>query len=63
VAESIRSAGGECTPIACHAGKEDQIQALVGQTVDRYGQVDILVNNAATNPYFGPMLDIDWGAW
>ena len=31
--------------------------------VERFGQVDILVNNAATNPYFGPMLGVEWAAW
>jgi NAD(P)-dependent dehydrogenase (short-subunit alcohol dehydrogenase family) len=63
VADQIVAAGGDAAPIACHAGKEDELQRLVEQTVSRYGQVDILVNNAAANPYFGPMLDIDQGAW
>lgn len=63
VAERIQSAGGDCTPIVCHAGKEEQIQELVTATVAKYGKVDILVNNAAANPYFGPMLNCDWGAW
>jgi len=63
VANSIRAGGGEATPIVCHAGREDQIDALVAQTVERYGKADILVNNAATNPYFGPLMNVDWGAW
>jgi NAD(P)-dependent dehydrogenase (short-subunit alcohol dehydrogenase family) len=63
VAEAIKADGGEATPLVCHAGKEEQIEALVQDTVARYGKVDILVNNAATNPYFGPMMNIDWGAW
>lgn len=63
VAESIKAGGGEATPIACHAGREEQIAALVEQTVAAYGQVDVLVNNAAANPYFGPMMNVDWGAW
>ncbi len=49
--------------IAAHTGHEDECVALVKQAVDRFGQVDVLVNNAATNPYFGPMLDSDMGAW
>lgn len=63
VADGIRKAGGTALPLACHTGKEDQVQNLLDKTVAEYGQVDVLVNNAATNPYFGPMLDVDWGAW
>jgi NAD(P)-dependent dehydrogenase (short-subunit alcohol dehydrogenase family) len=63
VADKIRAAGGDATPMACHGGKEEQIDQLVKDTVARYGKVDILVNNAATNPYFGPMMGIDFGAW
>jgi NAD(P)-dependent dehydrogenase (short-subunit alcohol dehydrogenase family) len=54
VAAKITEAGGEALPIACHAGKSDQIAALFDQVKEKYGRVDILVNNAATNPYFGP---------
>jgi NAD(P)-dependent dehydrogenase (short-subunit alcohol dehydrogenase family) len=63
VANAIKAEGGEVTPIVCHAGKEEQIEAMVQETIARYGKVDVLVNNAATNPYFGPMMNIDWGAW
>lgn len=63
VAEKIKSAGGQATPVVCHAGKEDQIDALVASAIAQYGKVDILVNNAAANPYFGPMMNVDWGAW
>lgn len=63
VADKIKNAGGEATPIVCHAGKENQIDALVEAAISRYGKVDILVNNAAANPYFGPMMGVDWGAW
>ncbi|MBM4363986.1 MAG: glucose 1-dehydrogenase [Deltaproteobacteria bacterium] len=62
-AARIREAGHEATAITCHAGREEQLDALVGAAVDRYGKVDVLVNNAATNPYFGPMMGVDWGAW
>lgn len=63
VADEIEAAGGEALPFAAHMGKEEQIQALIAATVERFGKVDVLVNNAATNPYFGPMLNIEWGAW
>ncbi len=49
--------------VATHTGHEDQCVALVRAAVERFGQVDVLVNNAGTNPYFGPMIDTDGGAW
>ncbi len=63
VAESIRDAGGECIAVACHTGQEDAIDALVAAAVREFGPVDILVNNAATNPYFGPLMNIEDRAW
>ncbi|MDD9946038.1 MAG: glucose 1-dehydrogenase [Myxococcales bacterium] len=63
VAQSICDAGGDATAITCHAGRQEEIEALVAQTVERYGKVDILVNNAATNPYFGPLMKIEMPAW
>lgn len=63
VAKAIEAEGGEALPIACHTGKEEQVEALVDAAVARFGKVDVLVNNAATNPYFGPMMNVDWGAW
>ncbi len=44
-----------------NAGEPDQADACVKATADRFGSIDILVNNAATNPYFGPMMEIDTG--
>ncbi|RYE85531.1 MAG: glucose 1-dehydrogenase, partial [Myxococcales bacterium] len=63
VAEQVTAAGGEALAVACHTGKTDQIEALMAAAIERFGQVDVLVNNAATNPYFGPMLDVDDGAY
>lgn len=63
VAEEINGRGGEAIPLACHTGQPEQVEKLVADTVARFGKVDILVNNAATNPHFGPMLSIDWPAW
>lgn len=62
VAGAIAEAGGEAAAIACHTGKPDEIAALFAAATERYGRVDALVNNAATNPYFGPMVDIADGA-
>jgi NAD(P)-dependent dehydrogenase (short-subunit alcohol dehydrogenase family) len=50
-------------PVAAHTGKEADCNQLVLAAVERFGKVDVLVNNAATNPYFGPLLGIDEGAW
>ncbi len=51
------SLGGEVAAIACHTGKESDVAALFEQAIARFGRVDGVVNNAATNPYFGPLVD------
>jgi len=60
VADSI---GDSAFAVAAHTGKEDDCVALVDAAVKKFGRVDILVNNAATNPHFGPLVDVDEGAW
>lgn len=60
-AERLRKDGVTVEPFACHTGKTDQIDALVKAVVARFGRIDVLVNNAATNPHFGPMLTADDG--
>jgi len=50
---------GETLCLAAHAGHPEEIERCVATTVDRFGRLDILVNNAATNPYMGPTIDID----
>jgi NAD(P)-dependent dehydrogenase (short-subunit alcohol dehydrogenase family) len=49
--------------VAAHTGKEEDCVRLVKETKERFGKVDVLVNNAATNPYFGSFLDVDMSAW
>ncbi len=63
VADKIKKNGGKAEAIACHMGHLDQIEALFKEVRDRFGRLDILVNNAATNPYFGDMLGVDEGVW
>jgi NAD(P)-dependent dehydrogenase (short-subunit alcohol dehydrogenase family) len=58
VAEGIRQRGGEAVATACHIGRKEELQALVDSTVARWGRIDILVCNAAVNPYFGPSVDM-----
>lgn len=48
--------------VACHTGKAEEVDALIAKAVDKFGRVDGVVNNAATNPYFGPLIDIPDGA-
>ena len=43
--------------VACHTGKAADVDALFAKAIERFGRVDGLVNNAATNPYFGPLID------
>jgi NAD(P)-dependent dehydrogenase (short-subunit alcohol dehydrogenase family) len=52
---------GEVATFAANAGEPDQAEACVAATIERFGALDILVNNAATNPYMGPSIDIDLG--
>ena len=49
--------------IAAHAGRPEALQELVDGVIARYGRIDILLNNAGTNPYFGPLIDCDLTAW
>lgn len=63
VAREIREQGGKAHAMACHIGEVEQIGALFAQIKERFGRLDILVNNAAANPYFGHVLDTDLGAF
>jgi len=63
VADAIRADGGSAEAIACHIGEMEQISAAFADIEAKHGKLDILVNNAATNPYFGHILDTDIGAF
>ena len=63
VKEKIEQKGGQAEAIACHTGHLNQIKDLFEQIKTTYGRLDILINNAATNPYFGNMLDADEAVW
>lgn len=58
VAQAIRDEGGEAVAIPAHAGDAAQLQHLVEETQRQFGPVDILVCNAAANPYYGPLAEI-----
>lgn len=63
VADKINEAGGKAHAMACHIGEMDQITETFAKIKDQFGRLDILVNNAATNPYFGHVLETDLGAF
>ena len=58
VTQEIRDSGGEATAIPCNISHKDQLDFLVAETRKAYGQIDILVCNAAVNPHFGSTLEI-----
>ena len=63
VAAQIKAAGGEALAVAAHTGDDAAVQALVERAVNTFGGVDILVNNAATNPHFGPLMTAEMSHW
>ena len=63
VAAAINAAGGKATAVACHIGDMGALTSLFDTVQKTHGRVDVLVNNAATNPYYGHVLDTDLGAF
>src|SRR5664279_901836 len=49
--------GPAAIAVACHTGKAAEVDAMFAKAIETFGRVDGVVNNAATNPYFGPMID------
>ena len=63
VAEKIRETGGDVLAVAAHTGDMAAITAVVEKTAATFGGIDVVVNNAATNPHFGPILTAEDGHW
>ena len=63
VVDDIVAAGGSAAALACHIGELDQIEALFAKVREKHGRLDVLVNNAAANPYFGSILKTDPAAF
>jgi NAD(P)-dependent dehydrogenase (short-subunit alcohol dehydrogenase family) len=63
VAEEIKGLGRESLAIAAHVGRLDEINNLVNQVRAKFNRIDILVNNAATNPVMAQALDVEERAW
>lgn len=63
VVNEIEQMGGTALALPTHTGITEQCQQLIQKTVDTFGRVDILVNNAATNPHFGPVMTSEASHW
>jgi NAD(P)-dependent dehydrogenase (short-subunit alcohol dehydrogenase family) len=63
VAAAINAAGGKAAAIACHIGDMAALASLFEKVQATFGRCDVMVNNAATNPYYGHVLDTDLGAF
>jgi NAD(P)-dependent dehydrogenase (short-subunit alcohol dehydrogenase family) len=63
VADAIIADGGKATALACHIGEMEQISNVFAQIKQQFGRLDVLVNNAATNPQFCNVLDTDLSAF
>ncbi len=63
VVNEIEANGGSALAVATHTGDLAQCENLIAKAVEHFGQVDILINNAATNPQFGPILDSELSQW
>lgn len=63
VRDAIVADGGEAMAIPCNMSRRDDIDALVKGVLGAWGQIDVLVCNAAVNPYYGPLAEITEDAW
>ncbi len=63
VASAIRDGGGSAEAMTCHIGEMEQIDAIFAAIAAKHGRLDILINNAAANPYFGPIEETGLGAF
>ncbi len=63
VAEAFRADGLAATGLACHVGDTDAIGALVDRVTAGFGGIDVIVNNAAANPVYGPIEETDGDAY
>lgn len=62
-AESLSKNNGNVLPVSVHGGKDESIQSMVEQGIAHFGGIDIVVNNAATNPHYGPIFTSEESHW
>jgi NAD(P)-dependent dehydrogenase (short-subunit alcohol dehydrogenase family) len=58
VVKSIKDKGGEAISLACNINRKEDLQKLVDDTIKHWGRIDVLVCNAAVNPYYGPSINM-----
>ncbi len=63
VVKGITNKGGTALAVTAHNGQKEALQALAQAAIDAFGRIDILVNNAATNPHFGTLLEAEDSLW
>lgn len=63
VAEEIRAKGTRSLAVASHIAKTEESKGLVDKVMAEFGRIDILMNNAGTNPYYGSLMDAEEWAW
>jgi NAD(P)-dependent dehydrogenase (short-subunit alcohol dehydrogenase family) len=63
LAEEIAASGGESLVVPCHMGTQEDVERLVRTVEENWGGIDLVVNNAATSPYFGPFVETTLEAW
>ena len=63
VAKEVKATGRKSLAVAAHVGRMEEVNSLVEKVKDTFGKIDILVNNAATNPTMDPAIDVEERAW
>jgi dehydrogenase/reductase SDR family member 4 len=63
VRDEINASGGEAISVTCNIGNKPEVERLVSATMEHFGRIDILVCNAAVNPFYGPLAKLGDDAW
>src|ERR1700677_4039937 len=63
VRDAIRARGGEALSLACNIGRKEEVEGLVKAALEQLGRIDILVCNAAVNPFYGSLTKLDDDPW